>query len=174
MRKGTDCCSKKRCAPQPSCKKPSCCDPCVQRKGSKNKPVRTMKMVLFLPCILLLTGCLGFWSLHDVYKNMVLGNSTVVLWGIICCTLGSYLGKKEATTWCFHKNCCKELISLPRSYGAIIVLVIVLVLKSFWSYFYVTCVQIPVWMYLMDMMTASIATGFFTGQTVTFFKRYLN
>ncbi len=149
-----------------SCKSCTECSPEV-------KPVKTTKMVIFVPSIILLTGLFLMWSLYNIYITLCDGSSTTLLYGIIFCALGSGLGRKDACTWRFHRNFAKELITIPRSYSTPVVILLCLILKAFWSYFYFTCIDIPDWMYLIDTITSSMATGFFGGRTVYFFKRYL-
>ena len=137
------------------------------------KPVKTAKIVVFVPSIILLTGLFLLWSIYNIYLTLSIGSSSILLYGIIFCGLGACLGRKDACTWRFHRNVAKELITIPRSYSTPIVVLLSLILKAFWSYFYLTCIEIPEWIYLIDTITSSMATGFFGGRTGYFFKRYL-
>ncbi|MBS0585691.1 MAG: hypothetical protein JSR76_05255 [Verrucomicrobia bacterium] len=134
---------------------------------------RTMQLVIFLPYLILLTGLFVGWSFYSLYMNVLIRFTPAILYGVIFFTVGTHLGSKEVRAWRFHKQCCRELITIPRNYSTTILIIISVILKAFFGYFYTTCTDIPCWMYVADMITASIASGFFIGRTGSFFKKYL-
>ncbi len=145
-----------------------CYNPCDDGRVTK-----TMQLVLFLPCLILVAGLFIMWSFYTLYINVLLNFTPAILYGIIFFSLGSFLGGKEVRAWRFHKERCKELITIPRNYSTTVLILLSIILKIFWGYFYNNFTDIPDWMYIADMITSSIASGFFAGRTGFFFKKYL-
>jgi|JI9StandDraft_1071089.scaffolds.fasta_scaffold416333_2 hypothetical protein len=148
------------CAPM--CKK--CCS---------YQPIRNIPMVFLVPVMVILTMLFFSWSCYSFYLNLEVGYVSSILSGVIFFAIGSFFGRKESQTWRVSKQCCKELVTMPRTQAGIIVIIISFILKFFWGYFYANCTDIPCWMYLLDTILSSLVIGFFLSQLVIFFHRYL-
>ncbi len=138
------------------------------------KLTKTIQIVLLLPRMFALVLLLAAWLLFDIYINMVAGPASSIMSGVIAFSVGVYLGKKDVRSWFVHKNCCTELVTIPRNYAVTMLVVLTVVLKAFWAYFYLNFAVIPNWMYLVDIVTSALVTGFFVARSYFFFKNYLH
>lgn len=146
--------------------------PC--NRGDCYRPTRSIRMVFLVPGIVVLTMLFLLWSMYSIYLNIEYSYTSSLLSGIIFCTVGSYLGVKEVESWRIHNQCCKELVTIPRTNSGVILVLMSVILKGFWCYFYVGCTDIPCWMYLLDMIVSSLVIGYLIAQLVVFFRKYLN
>lgn len=142
---------------------------CNNDMNGENKGIQT---VVFLPWMFLLTILFVAWSFYNIYVNVVVGSTNTLLWGTLVFLAACYIGKQEVSSWRFYKGFSREFI-VPRNYSTLIFVILGFMLKGFWAYFYITYVDIPCWMYLMDTLTSALVTGFFFGRTMFFFKAYL-
>ena len=157
--------------------KSRCCEDSTSLWGSRFSTNGTgdnkgVQMVIFLPWMFLLTMLFVTWSFYNIYVNLVIGSTNTLLWGTLIFLTAVYIGKKEVYSWRFYKGFSRDFVA-PRNYSTLIFIILGFMLKGFWAYFYITEVETPCWMYVMDTLTSSLVTGFFFGRTMFFFKAYL-
>lgn len=175
-------CNACRCHSSPSCGCSNCWKSCEEdaycpwwssTDSSSDLSIRgsskSMQMVIFLPWMFLLTALFLAWSFYNIYVNIALGCSETILYGVLFFIMGAYIGMREVYSWRYYKNG-----PIPRNYSTLIFVILNFILKFFWGYFYTTYTEIPCWMYLIDMITSSLVTGFFVGRTGFFYKAYLS
>ncbi|MBS3904035.1 MAG: hypothetical protein KGZ39_01760 [Simkania sp.] len=136
--------------------------------GIKSTQPRTISItrVALLPLVFVV------WSVYTLYGKVILGFSSLILLWIVFLALGTYLGIKEVHSWHIHKDRHKQSITIPGNYSTLVLILLIFVLKFFWGYFYATHTNIPYWMYFLDTLTSSLATGFFVGRSCFFLKSY--
>lgn len=126
----------------------------------------TIKRVILFPCIFVA------WSFYNLYQKIILGFYSLALYWVIFLTIGAYLGVKEVCQWSIKKDISKESITIPGNYSTLVLVVLIFILKFFWGYFYATWTEIPYWLYVSDIISSSLVTGFFIGRGLFFFKSY--
>ncbi|MCI0381522.1 MAG: hypothetical protein L0207_00495 [Chlamydiae bacterium] len=126
----------------------------------------SIKRVVLLPLLFVA------WSFYGLYEKVLLGFSSLIFPWIIFLALGAYLGVKEVYFWHFHKDHQKGTITIPGNYSTLVLILLIFILKFSWGYIYAARTEIPYWIYLSDIITSSLVTGFFVGRAAFFFKSY--
>lgn len=113
------------------------------------------------------------WSLFNLYQNVSLGFSSLIVWWALSLGLGIYLGYNAVNSWKIHSDRQKKTVTIPGNYSTVILVVSIFVLSFFWGYFYATLAGVPYWVYLADTISTTLIKGVFVGRGTCFLKSYL-
>lgn len=152
------------------CPNRSCCDPCSE----DSYPTKVITTIMLLPRMAILLVLFLSWFLYDAYAVIGLGSGGFVINALIFLAAGLYLGRKDVRSWCIEKGgCSRESVVIPRNYAIYVLVLLSFTLKGFWAYFFLSYADIPIWMYLMDIVTTGLVAGFFMGRAFFFLKNYI-
>jgi hypothetical protein len=112
-------------------------------------------------------------SLYGLYEKFILGFPSLIPFWMVFLAVGAYFGMREVRSWHLHVDRHKGLITIPGNYSTLVLIILIFVLKFFWGYFYAAHTEVSYKIYLADISTSSLVTGFFVGRAWFFSKRYM-